>query len=510
MTKHLDRAFDYVIVGAGSAGCVLAERLSRKPSTEVLLVEAGPDHRAEDMLVEMRSLNPSHVIGTEKFDDFQWPKLQASRVNGQPQRLFWRGRGVGGSSLINGIIAIRPVPDDWDRWGQPGWTHDDVLPALCRIEADADFGAAAYHGVEGPLPVMRQAPEVWGSIDHALWNASIELGYAQCEDHNAPTGTGVSPYAINADPVTRERITANDAWIEPARGRPNLTIYGDTLVDKVLFDATQTAVGVRAEVDGEWRDISAGQVILSAGAVHSPAILLRSGIGPSSGLPVGEGLQDHANLPMILNYRDGYGPETPDDRHTNVCLRYSSELAGAGENDMMIVAMNGLGTRGLGGRGALIGWVNQAFSHGSLRLASNNPHDHPVITENMLGDRRDLERLRDCFHRMIDLTRGSAFGDAVETVALDLDGNPLTDLVTDDLIDEWLLATSSDAQHICGTAAMGAVVDSDCAVFGTTGLRVIDASVIPAVPRANTHLMVLAVAEHMAARLVGDGDGFAG
>lgn len=499
-----DETFDHLIVGAGSAGCILAARLSADPTTSVLLLEAGPDHRSIDMPAEVRSLNPGHVIGVEKFDDLQWPTLRAARVARQERRLFWRGRGVGGSSLINGIIAIRPMADDWNRWGQPGWGHDDVLGALCRIEADADFGSEPYHGVDGPLPILRAPREAWGPADQALWDAAVDAGHEVCPDHNAPTGTGVSPYAINADPSSLERITTNDAWIEPVRDRPNLTIVGGALVDRVLFDASGRARGVRVELAGEWHEIEAAEITLSAGAVHSPAILLRSGIGPTSGLPVGRGLQDHANLPMILEYHEGRGPLTAHDRHTNVCLRYSSGLDGAGENDMMIVAMNGITTRALEGQGLLIGWVNQSFSRGSLRLASPDPHEHPVIDENMLGDPGDLRRLRDCYHRMLDLLEHEAFTSRVSRVMLDLEGTPADELAGDDAaIDEWLLANSSDAQHICGTAAMGTVVDADCRVLGFDGLRVIDASVIPEVPRANTHLMVLALAEHMAARLVG-------
>ena len=243
-----------------------------------------------------------------------------------------------------------------------------------------------------------------------------------------------------------------------------------------------------------------GEVVLAAGAVHSPAILLRSGIGPESGLPVGAGLQDHANAVLFLDYRPGGGPSGPDARHTNVCVRYGSGLAGAGENDMMIVSMNHSPRTESGG--LLVGWVNQAFSRGSLRLASPDPDDHPVIEENMLADPGDLVRLRDGFRRMIDLTWQASFEHAVDRVSLDIRGTPVESLATDADVDDWLRRTSSDAQHICATAAMGRVVDADCRVFGHDGLRVIDASVIPEVPRANTHLMVLALAEAMAARMV--------
>ena len=167
---------DHLIVGAGSAGCVLAARLTEDPSTTVTLLEAGPDWRPADAGEEVRSLNPSHVIANPKFDELQWPTLTASRVDGQRHRLFWRGRGVGGSSTVNGIIAIRPVPDDWDRWGQPGWSHDDVLPYLCRLERDADFGDEPYHGADGPFPVFRMPRDRWGPVDGALWSAALGHG----------------------------------------------------------------------------------------------------------------------------------------------------------------------------------------------------------------------------------------------------------------------------------------------------------------------------------------------
>ncbi len=467
----------------------------------VLLLEAGPDWRSKEAVDEVRWMNPGAVLSDERLVELRYPDLVARRTTAQAPLPFWRGRGMGGSSTVNGILAIRALPEDHDEWRLDGWGWDDMLPCYRRLEREVDHPNDPWHGTTGPLPVMRMPRRRWGFVDAALAAAADAAGYGWCEDHNAPTGAGVSPYATNCDPVAEERVTTNDAYLEPARDRLNLTIRGNTPVDRVIVEAG-VAVGVRARMDGQWTDVYGGDVIVCAGAVHSPAILLRSGIGPDgpiADLPVGRHLQDHPLCSLALPLRDDALPADPTQRHTNVCVRYSSELAGAGRNDMMLVGMNIVP---LGPFGLLGVWVNQCWSEGSLTLASADPLRDPVIDERLLDDERDRVRMRDGIRRLLALagsehiaaiTVGAPYHPAAAVPAPD---------ASDDELDEWMLRTASDAQHICGTARMGVgddcVVDPACRVRGLDRLRVVDASVFPQVPRANTHLAVLAVAERAA------------
>ena len=462
-----------LIVGAGSAGCVLADRLTAR-GHDVVLVEAGPDPTSRS---EIASSSFFDALGQE---DLIWPELQARRSDLQDRRRYWRGRGVGGSSLVNAMVGLWGEVEDYDSWerdfGCSGWSWRSLEPYARSID----------------VPLVKADIGSPDRVGHALVETCRTLGW---DLHRGPYALGalgrdVGPAMLTIDSAG-QRVSVADTYLGRARRRSSFTLRTDSLVDRVIIEGRRA----RGVVLADGSELGAGTVVLCAGAIHSPAILLRSGIDRPG---IGRGLQDHPSVPITLSLRR---PADPSSSAVTALARFSS---GEEPADLQLLPMDHLG-RMAPGYGSIQVALMYVQSRGEVRLQSSDPRVDPVVDFHLLDSDGDLRRLSSGLVRLATLLQEEPLRSIADGVFIDDRGTPLSELAFDDP-GTWMRAHIGDYVHAAGTCAMGdptgdaTVVDANGDVVGYSGLRVGDASIFPRLPRANTHFPVMMVAEALADR----------